>query len=57
MISSADLAHYGVSRAKHWVSVNCGTINVYSGGRVPVFAVVFFVFQSRICRVTDSVIL
>ena len=25
MISSADLAHYGVSRAKDWISVNCGT--------------------------------
>ena len=25
MVSSVDLAHYGVSRAKDWVSVNCGT--------------------------------
>ena len=25
-ISSVDLAHYGVSRAKDWVSVDCGTI-------------------------------
>ena len=25
MISSVDLAHYGVSRAKDWVSVNRGT--------------------------------
>ena len=25
MISSVDLAHYGVSHAKDWVSVNCGT--------------------------------
>ena len=24
MISSQDLAHYGVSRAKDWVSVDCG---------------------------------
>ena len=24
-ISSVDLAHYGVSRAKDWVSVDCGT--------------------------------
>ena len=24
MISSVDLAHYGVSRAKDWVSVDCG---------------------------------
>ena len=29
-ITSVDLAHYGVSRAKDWVSVSCGTnlINV-----------------------------
>ena len=26
MISSVDLAHYGVSRAKDWVPVDCGTI-------------------------------
>ena len=25
MIFSVDLAHYGVSRAKDWVSVDCGT--------------------------------
>ena len=25
MISNVDLAHYGVSRAKDWVSVDCGT--------------------------------
>ena len=25
IISSVDLAHYGVSRAKDWVSVDCGT--------------------------------
>ena len=29
MISSVDLAHYGVSRAKDWVSVDCGTITVF----------------------------
>ena len=26
IITSVDLAHYGVSRAKDWVSVDCGTI-------------------------------
>ena len=26
VITSVDLAHYGVSRAKDWVSVDCGTI-------------------------------
>ena len=28
MISSVDLAHYGVSRAKDWVSEDCGTKRV-----------------------------
>ena len=28
MISSVDLAHYGVSRAKDWVSVDCGTMYI-----------------------------
>ena len=28
-ITSVDLAHYGVSRAKGWVSVDCGT-NVFN---------------------------
>ena len=26
MISSVDLAYFGVSHAKDWVSVDCGTI-------------------------------
>ena len=26
-ITSVDLAHYGVSRAKDWVSVDCGTMH------------------------------
>ena len=25
MVSSVDLAHYGVSRAKDWLCVDCGT--------------------------------
>ena len=25
-LTSVDLAHYGVSRAKDWVSVDCGAI-------------------------------
>ena len=28
-ITSVDLAHYGVSRAKDWVSVDFGTISCY----------------------------
>ena len=27
MISSVDLAHYGISHAKDWTSVDCGTIS------------------------------
>ena len=27
IITSVDRAHYGVSRAKDWVSVDCGTRN------------------------------
>ena len=30
IITSVDLAHYGVSRAKDWVSVDCGTRQVYA---------------------------
>ena len=30
-ITSVDLAHYGVSRAKDWVSVDCGTITSKGG--------------------------
>ena len=31
-ITSVDLAHYGVSRAKDWVSVDCGTRSfIFSG--------------------------
>ena len=36
MISSVDLAHYGVYRAKDWVSVDCGTTlicNVVRAGK------------------------
>ena len=28
-ITSVDLAHYGVSRAKDWVSVDCGSMCTY----------------------------
>ena len=27
-ITNEDLAHYGVSRAKDWVAVNCGTRSI-----------------------------
>ena len=30
-ITSIDLAHYGVSRAKDWVSVKCGTSEIDHG--------------------------
>ena len=29
-VTSIDLAHYGLSNAKDWVSVKCGTIFIYS---------------------------
>ena len=29
-ITSVDLAHYGVSRAKDWESMDCGTIFIKS---------------------------
>ena len=32
-ITSVDLAHYRVSRAKDWVSVDCGT-NIFISGKV-----------------------
>ena len=32
-ITSVDLAHYGVSRAKDWVSVDCGTIHINDRGQ------------------------
>ena len=37
MICSVDLAHFGVSRANDWVSVDCGTMfgsNVHSLGLI-----------------------
>ena len=33
MISSVDLAHYEVSRAKDWLSVDCGTKISYTKAR------------------------
>ena len=33
MISSVELAHYGVSSVKGWVSVDCGTIKRYPRNR------------------------
>ena len=33
MISSVDFAYYGVSRAKDWVSVDCGTKTIYPAQR------------------------
>ena len=35
-ITSVDLAHYGVSRAKDWISVDCGTSERYSMVCAPV---------------------
>ena len=40
-ITSIDLAHYGVSRAKDWVSVKCGTMGSW-GLKVHVWKVLKF---------------
>ena len=29
-INSVDLAHYGVSRVKDWIFVDCGTIMIFT---------------------------
>ena len=37
-ITSEDLAHYGVSRAKDWVSMDCGTTqNIYFENSIVLF--------------------
>ena len=46
-ISSADLAHYGVSRAKYWVSVDCG-MNMRKRNICFFFFVFFFLFEKRL---------
>ena len=38
MISSVDLAHYVVSRAKDWVSVGCGNMEIKLGDYLSVQA-------------------
>ena len=40
-ISSVDLAQYGVSLAKDWVSVKCGTMIIYPNEST-FFTAVFF---------------
>ena len=41
-ITSVDLAHYGVSRAKDWVSVDCGTTAMIV---VHVKVILFYFYQ------------
>ena len=43
MISSVDLAHYGLSRAKDWLSVDCGTISNTINGD---YCIVIFRFKN-----------
>ena len=45
MIASVDLTHYGVSRAKEWVSVDCGTID---------FKLKFDIHISNICKMDSK---
>ena len=40
-ITIVDFAHYGVSRAKDWVLVDCGTMSCYSDVFIRVLAVTF----------------
>ena len=47
-ITSVDLAHYGASRAKDWVSVDCGTIPDYDCGLVQIQ-------QSLVCLLNSIV--
>ena len=49
MISSVDLAHYEVSRAKDRVSVDCGTIHFDCRNRLPqaVTNAIFLLDQAR----------
>ena len=47
MISSVDLVHYGVSHAKDWVFVDCGTI-FYDEKTVKKSLFFFFTIKDRI---------
>ena len=51
IISSRDLAHYGVSRAKDWVSVDCGKNNVLNYSQC--FSLAGVNIQKRITSQTD----
>ena len=46
-ITGIDLAHYGVSRAKDWVSVKCGTS---TGGRTVLYQMYHDICFERCCR-------
>ena len=56
-ITSVDLAHYGVSRAKDRVSVDCGTINTLKGNEYTFRCsdpTIFPFFASLLKRVASS---
>ena len=53
-ITSEDLAHYGVSRAKDWVSVDCGTI-LYIGEIMPALIPLTMKLLLLASRVAQSV--
>ena len=50
MLSSVDHAHNGVSRAKDWVSVNCGTMQYFYSSLLLFF--ILLVFYLLILRLT-----
>ena len=41
MISGVDLSHYGVSRAKDWVFVNCGTLFLETNRKIKKLLMVY----------------
>ena len=46
-ISSVDLAHYGVSLAKDWVSLECGTISPMCACR---YVYLIFMMRDNFCE-------
>ena len=51
-ITSVDLAHYGVSRAKDWVSVDCGT-TYHTVYRKSIFHGCMVWIEKSVTRVND----
>ena len=57
MISSVDLAHYGISRAENWISVDCGTMYIFRMMLLPICSVAknvncLLFFKLYTCNIT-----